>query len=166
MEGRVEKYQNWLAGRQGDFVDNSREHIINLAMDDIVSRNNIDTFDTVIIKDYEAALWMSQNMQKLNSEHTSVETRKFLEDILTDEIKYMTGVNAGTKEDDGKERPSIKEMNAMVEILKKPANPMSNMNEVDGGRRRTKHSKKHSKKSRKTKKSKKSRRHSKKSRRH
>jgi len=116
--GRVEAYQAWLQGRQGDAVDNSREHIIDLAMNNIVSGIDSTLFETAIIEDCEAASWMSQNISKLAS--AAGRFRQFLIDILTDEIRYLTAVTAGTQQDDKKARPTIERMNAMIQILKNP----------------------------------------------
>lgn len=116
--GRVEAYHAWLQGRQGDMVDNSRENIIDLAMNNIVSGRDSTLFGTVIIEDCEAASWMSQNISKLES--AAGRFRQFLIAILTDEIRYLTAVTAGTQPDDKKARPTIERMNAMIQILKNP----------------------------------------------
>ncbi len=123
MEERVKKYEKWLKKREADAyhfgvpVDNSRPNIINIAMDDLVLRNDSGYFSLGIITDDEAALWMSlpQNIPKLES------TRKtgLLIAILNDEIKYVNDVK-GTKEYDKKARPTVEKMREMIEILKKP----------------------------------------------
>ena len=116
--GRIERYHEWLRGRQGDMVDNRRETIIDMAMNNIVSGIDGTLYETLIIEDCEAALWMSQNISKLES--AAGRFRQFLIDILTEEIKYLTAVTAGTQRDDKKARPTIKQMNAMIQILKNP----------------------------------------------
>jgi len=124
MEELVKKYDKWLKKREADAyhfgvpVDNSRTNIINIAMDDLVLRNDGGYFSLGIITDDEAALWMSlsQNIPKLESTRQT----RLLINILNDEINYVNDVIAGTKKDDKKVRPSVEKMREMIEILKKP----------------------------------------------
>lgn len=121
MVTRKERYDKWLKEREkaahsfGVPVDNSRTNIINIAMDDVL-RNNIGYFEVGLITDNEAAMWMSQNILKLEStRHTGL-----LIAILIDEINYVNDVIAGAKEDDKKARPTVEKMREMIEILQRP----------------------------------------------
>ena len=104
--GPIEIYHRWLAGRTGDMVDNSRENIINLAMNDVV-RGSGDLFRITMIEDDEAAWWMSQNIPKIKS---TIHYRPAM-------IKLLNRAKANSN---SKIKISIEKMEEMIEILNSP----------------------------------------------
>ena len=141
---REEDYKKWLKNRDSsaDFMDNSRDHIIDIAMNDLFTGNRLQLYDKVIITDYEAVNWMYKNMNDLKY---FTENRPFAIEILEDVMEDVKKKTAPSVEG-----PSVEDMTNMISILKKSVQKrtQTNMNEVDGGsyRRRTKHLKKHAKK--------------------
>ena len=142
LEERKKKYRKWLAKRDSssaEFVDNRREHIIDIAMKDLFTGNHQGLYDTVIMTKDEAVNWMYTNMKLLKYFPDFTKNRPYAIKILED-VREKTAPSV--------EGPSVEDMAVMIEILKKPPVQSTRMDEVDGGsyRRRTKHLKKHAKK--------------------
>ncbi len=164
-ETRRALYQQWLAGRGIDFADNSRENIINMAMEESCLNGKWGLYNIVIVTDQEAVEWMFNHVPTLKS-ISKPDVITVLIEILHSEIVYVNKVATGEEQSDGHIRPTIDKMNDLIRTLEQAsAAPASAAPASAGGshRRRHKKSAKKSKKSksRKSKKSKKtkSRRH-------
>ena len=115
-ETRIALYKQWLAGRTGDMVDNSRENIINMAMEESCLKDEWKLFDIVIVTDQEAVEWMFHHVPTLKSISTP-RVINFLIKILQSEIGYVNRVATGEEQSDIHRRPTIDEMNELIRIL-------------------------------------------------
>jgi hypothetical protein len=91
MSSREQLHKEWLADRKSISdtisVDNSRENLINMAMNDFLN-NNHTRFENFVVRDSEASVWMLMNEPLVLSSNMNVRKRETAIDILHQQITY------------------------------------------------------------------------------
>jgi hypothetical protein len=121
MSSREQLHKKWLADRasisDNISVDNSRENLINMAMNDFMN-NNYKQFENFVVRDSEASVWMLMNEPLVVSANMNLKTRETLVDMLHQQIIY------GEKEIQtmGATKRPIQEMKRLKSILEERIN--------------------------------------------
>ena len=92
MSSREQLHKEWLADRasiSGNIsVNNSRENLINMAMNDFLN-NNYKLFEKFVVRDSEASVWMLMNEPLvIKKKNMNLQTRETVVDILHQQIVY------------------------------------------------------------------------------
>ena len=121
MSSREQLHKKWLADRasisDNISVDNSRENLINMAMNDFMN-NNYKQFENFVVRDSEASVWMLMNEPLVLSSNMNIKTRETVVDMLHQQIVY------GEKEIQtmGATKRPIQEMKRLKSILEERIN--------------------------------------------
>lgn len=116
LRERELRHSKWLADRErisATFsVDNSREHLINMAMDDFLN-NNCESFEKFVVRDSEASVWMLMHESLVSSANMNIRTIETAIDILHQQIIW-----GGTEiEKTGSTKRPIEKMKRLKSIL-------------------------------------------------
>ena len=116
LRERELRHSKWLADRERISatisVDNSREHLINMAMNDFLN-NTYESFENFVVRDSEASGWMLMHESLVSSANMNIRTIETAIDILHQQI-----IHGGTEiKKMGSTKRPIEKMKRLKSIL-------------------------------------------------